>query len=74
MEHIGSEYLVILSDPLLRAGLIRDAERSRQSRHGASAIHTVRRWFARALHTVAACINPASRTVDLQPAPASTVR
>jgi hypothetical protein len=31
MEHVGSEYIVILNDPALRQGLIHDADRSHQS-------------------------------------------
>jgi hypothetical protein len=68
MEHIGSEFIVVLNDPQLRQGLIRDAERSRRSGQGANGSHVLRRWFAQTLHGLASRVDPASRTLDLQSA------
>jgi hypothetical protein len=73
MEHVGSEYVVILNDSQLRKGLIRDAARSRRSRVVAHGSHELRRMLAQALHWLASRVDPASRTVDPRPAPASTV-
>ena len=71
MEHVGSEYIVILNDPELREGLVRDANRSRRLGHGAIGSHPFRRWFAPALHGLAYSVDPPSRAT-LRPAPANT--
>jgi hypothetical protein len=69
---LGTEYFVILSDPQLRQGMLRDAERSRRAGQGAQAGHVLRRWLAQTLHRLASRVDPASHTLDLQPAPTST--
>jgi len=70
MDHLGSEYAVIINDPHLRQGIIRDAGRSRRSGLGANSSQMLRRWLADALHELASCVDPAARTVDLRPAQA----
>jgi hypothetical protein len=72
MEYIGSEFIVMLNDPQIRHGMIRDAERSPRSGQGAKGSHVLRRWFAQTLHGLASRVDPASHTLDLQPAPTST--
>jgi hypothetical protein len=47
-------YAVILHDPHLRNGLIRDAERSRAARHSSSRRLSARVWLAHALRGLAA--------------------
>ena len=66
---MGDCYAIILNDPELRRGLIRDADRSDRSGQAANS-EVLRRWFAHALHGLATHIDPASQTVDLTPAPA----
>jgi hypothetical protein len=59
MEHVGSEYLIILNDSQLRQGLIRDTERAHRSGQTTSGNQVVRRWLAQALHRLAlASIRP----------------
>ncbi len=72
MEHIGSEFIVILNDPQIRQGMLRDAERSPRSGQGVKGSHMLRRWFAQMLHGLAFRVHPACHTLDLQPAPTST--
>jgi hypothetical protein len=60
MEHFGSEYTVILNDPQLREGLIRDAHRSRRSGRRANRSHVLRVWFAHVLHGLASRVDPAA--------------
>ena len=70
MEHLGAAYGVILNDPQLREGLIRDAERSRRSGGGADRGHALRGWFAHVLHRLAARIDPAAGSLESPPAQA----
>ncbi len=58
MEQLNP-YAVILDDPHLRNGLIREAERSRRARHGSSSLLRLRVWFAHALRGLAARVEPA---------------
>ena len=58
MEHIGSEYLVILNDRQLRAGLIADAEQSRWSAEKSQASVRLRFRMAHILRAVAIHIAP----------------
>jgi hypothetical protein len=73
MESMGDCYAFILSDPKLRQGLIRDAERSRRRGLTANSTRVLRRWFALALHGLAFRVDPAPRPLDLPPAPASRI-
>jgi hypothetical protein len=73
MESIGDCYAVILNDPELRQGLIRDAERSRRTGLTTNSTRMLRRWFALALHGLAFRVDPASRTLDLRSAPVSGI-
>jgi hypothetical protein len=73
MESIGGCYAFILSDPELRQGLIRDAERSRRRGLTANSSHVLRRWFVDALHGLASRVDPAPRTLEFRPAPSSTL-
>ncbi len=74
MEHLGACYGVILNDPQLRQGVMRDADRSRRSTLVAHSSHVLRRRFADALHGLASRVDPGPRTLDLRPARASTVQ
>jgi hypothetical protein len=73
MEHIGSEYIVILNDRHLRQGLIRDTNRSPRSGFATNSTDDFRRSLAHALHGLAARVDPTSCTLDLRAAPGSTV-
>ena len=70
MEHVGSEYLIILNDPQLREGLIHDAERSHRFEQNASSRQVLWRWLACVLTGLAARVEPTSATLDPRPAPA----
>ena len=72
MEHLAW-YGFIFNDPELRNGQIRDAERSRRTGLTTNSTQVLRRWFALALHGLAFRVDPASRTVDLRPAPVSGI-
>ncbi len=65
MEHVGSEYIVMLNNRQLREGLIRDANRSRLTGLATNSSHALRRWFAHTLHELASRVDPAAQTVDL---------
>ena len=58
MEHMGSEYLVILNDRQLRAGLIADAEQSPWSAEKSPASVRLRFRLAHILRAVAIYIAP----------------
>jgi hypothetical protein len=72
METPGAAWAVILSNPELRQGLIREATRARRSGRAASRGPALRRLFAHALHGLAFRVDPISRTPDLRPAPAQS--
>jgi hypothetical protein len=73
MEHCGAEYAVILHDPDLRDGLIREAQRSRRSPRIASGNRATRRWLAAALRGVASRIEPVPGVLDPRAAPGGVV-
>jgi hypothetical protein len=73
MESIGDCYAVILNNPELRKGLIRDTERSHRTSPTANSTRVLRRWFALALHGLAFRVDPALRTLDLRLAPTSRI-
>jgi hypothetical protein len=70
MEHVGSEYVIILNDPQLRQGLIRDANRSRRSNQTPSSRQVLRRWLACVLTGLGSRLEPTSPKPDPRPAPA----
>jgi len=67
MEHVGTEYLIILNDPQLRQGLIRDADRSRRSDQTARSQQVLRRWLAHSLNGLALRLEPTSPNPDPRP-------
>ncbi len=70
MDHLGAEYGVILSDPELWRGVVRETHPTRRSAQGTGAGLILRRWLAHTLHLLATRIDPAPRISDLRPAPA----
>ncbi len=68
MEHVGSEYIVMLNNRQIREGLIRDADSSGGAGQAANSSEVLRRWFAHTLHELASRVDPAAQTVDLTPA------
>ena len=67
---MGDCYAIILNDPELRRGLIRDADSSGRSGQAANGSEFLRQWFAHALLGLSTRVDPASQTVGLTPAPA----
>jgi hypothetical protein len=65
MEPVGAAYGIILNDPQLREGLIRDSERFRPPRPKRGRTFRIRRWLAFALHGLASRIDPAVRVPEL---------
>jgi hypothetical protein len=66
MELVGAAHGIILNDPHLREGLIRDSERARPRRPKQKRNFRIRRWLALALHGLASRIDPAVRAHELR--------
>ena len=70
MDSPGDRYAVIVNDPALRAAMVREARRPR-AQHTSRNSRWLRRWMARALHRLAARIEP-SPAVAMDVSPATT--
>jgi hypothetical protein len=70
MNYPGVEYGVILSDPGLRRGVVRETHAARRSAQTTGSSLILRRWLALTLHLLATRIDPTPRVTDLRPASA----
>jgi hypothetical protein len=70
MDHLGVEYIVILTDPELRRGVTRETHPARRSARATGAGLMLRRWLADTLRVLATRIEPAPIISDLTPTPA----
>ena len=68
MDHLGAEYCVILNDPELRRGLIREAARMRRAAHAAGTRRSLRIWLTLIVRRLTSRPEPRT-TLDLRPAP-----
>ena len=64
MEYSGAVYAVILNDPGLRQGLVREAQRSRRAAQGTAASQALRVWLSATLHVLAARVDPTSGVLE----------
>ena len=72
MDNPGVAWAVILNNPELRQGLIREAARSRRSNRPASTRPTLRRWLGLVVRALGS--HPESATVpDPKPVPVARV-
>ena len=60
MEDFATYYAIVLNNPELREGLIREAERSRRFGQNSSTSRLVRGWLARTLRGLAAHVEPSA--------------
>jgi hypothetical protein len=65
MELIGAAHVVILDDPHLSDGFIRDSEHFRPQRPTRERNFRIRHWLALAVHRLASRIDPAVRAAEL---------
>ena len=74
MDHLGSEYAILLHEKELREGLMRGARRARGPSRTAKGPLELRRRLAGALHAAASWIGPEPSAVGPRPAPGGAMR